>query len=127
MKIIQTVEVRQRLTEKSKQQLTQQFIVQKQQLEQQCEQLIFEQKRMEKQTSFSSKQIKEKFEREMQVRRQKIAELDFLLEQLRILPIGSEIKEREVEAIIDVHIGARWSSQKTIIIEDGIVVDIREG
>lgn len=127
MKIIQTVEVRQRLTEKSKQQLMQQFTTQKQQLEQQCEQLIFEQKRMERQTSFSPKQIKEKFEREMQVRRQKIAELDFLLEQLRILPIGSEIKEREVEAIIDVQIGARWAPLKTIVIEDGIVVDIREG
>ncbi|MGG3842397.1 YlqD family protein [Anoxybacillus kestanbolensis] len=127
MKIIQTVEVRQRLTEKSKQQLMQQFTAQKQQLEQQCEQLIFEQKRMERQTSFSPKQIKEKFEREMQVRRQKIAELDFLLEQLRILPIGSEIKEREVEAIIDVQIGARWAPLKTIVIEDGIVVDIREG
>lgn len=127
MKIIQKVEVRQRLTENSKQQLIQQFMQQKQQLEQQCEQLIFEQKRMEKQTSFSQKQIKEKFEREMQVRRQKIAELDFLLEQLRILPIGSEIKEREVEAIIDVYIGARWSPPKTIVIEDGIVVDIREG
>ena len=127
MKIIQTVEVRQRLTEKSKQQLMQQFTAQKQQLEQQCEQLIFEQKRMERQTSFSPKQIKEKFEREMQVRRQKIAEIDFLLEQLRILPIGSEIKEREVEAIIDVQIGARWAPLKTIVIEDGIVVDIREG
>lgn len=127
MKIIQTVEVRQRLTEKSKQQLMQQFTAQKQQLEQQCEQLIFEQKRMERQTSFSPKQIKEKFEREMQVRRQKIAELDFLLEQLRILPIGSEIKEREVEAIIDVQIGARWAPLKTIVIEDGIVVDIRKG
>lgn len=127
MKIIQTVEVRQRLTKKSKQQLMQQFTAQKQQLEQQCEQLIFEQKRMERQTSFSPKQIKEKFEREMQVRRQKIAELDFLLEQLRILPIGSEIKEREVEAIIDVQIGARWAPLKTIVIEDGIVVDIREG
>lgn len=127
MKIIQTVEVRQRLTEKSKQQLMQQFTAQKQQLEQQCEQLIFEQKRMERQTSFSPKQIKEKFEREMQVRRQKIAELDFLLEQLRILPIGSEIKEREVEAIINVQIGARWAPLKTIVIEDGIVVDIREG
>lgn len=127
MKIIQKVEVRQRLTENSKQQLIQQFMQQKQQLEQQCEQLIFEQKRMEKQTSFSQKQIKEKFGREMQIRRQKIAELDFLLEQLRILPIGSEIKERDVEAIIDVQIGMRWESPKTIVIEDGIVVDIREG
>ncbi|MBE2912284.1 YlqD family protein [Anoxybacillus flavithermus] len=127
MKIIQTVEVRQRLTEKSKQQLMQQFTAQKQQLEQQCEQLIFEQKRMEKHTSFSQKQIKEKFGREMQIRRQKIEELDFLLEQLRILPIGSEIKERDVEAIIDVQIGMRWESPKTIVIEDGIVVDIREG
>ncbi|KHF30868.1 hypothetical protein LR68_00358 [Anoxybacillus sp. BCO1] len=55
MKIIQTVEVRQRLTEKSKQQLIQQLTAQKRQLEQQCEQLIFEQKRMEKQTSFPPK------------------------------------------------------------------------
>ncbi|WP_297988965.1 YlqD family protein [Anoxybacillus sp.] len=127
MKIIQKVEVRQRLTENSKQQLIQQFMQQKQQLEQQCAQLIFEQKRMEKHTSFSRKQIKDKFEREISVRRQKIEELDFLLEQLRILPIGSEIKERDVEAIIDVQIGMRWESPKTIVIEDGIVVDIREG
>lgn len=48
MKIIQTIEVRQIVTEKSKQALREAFLAQKQQLMRECEQLRFEQKRLEK-------------------------------------------------------------------------------
>lgn len=64
----------------------------------------------------------------MDTRLEKIKLLDFQLEQLHILPLGSELKEREVQALIDVQVGDKWEnviSQRAIIIEDGIIKEIR--
>ena len=64
----------------------------------------------------------------MDTRLEKIKLLDFQLEQLHILPLGSELKEREVQALIDVQVGDQWENviaKRAIIIEDGIVKEIR--
>lgn len=63
------------------------------------------------------------------MRQEKIKLLDFQCEQLHMLPLGSELKETEVQALIDVNVGDRWDelvNGKTIIIKDGIVAEIRE-
>ncbi|MBB3867916.1 hypothetical protein ETC01_02390 [Geobacillus sp. NFOSA3] len=128
MKIIQTIEVRQIVTEKSKQALREAFLAQKQQLMRECDQLRFEQKRLEKTGKYSSSLLKQHFAKEMDARMEKIKLLDFQLEQLHILPLGSELKEREVQALIDVEVGDKWEnviSKRAIIIEDGIVKEIR--
>ena len=31
------------------------------------------------------------------------------MEQLHMLPLGSELKEKEVQALVEVQIGDRWS------------------
>ncbi|GMB08484.1 YlqD protein [Thermolongibacillus altinsuensis] len=125
MKIIQTVEVKQKLTAKSKEKLLQKFSAEKQQLQRECEQLLFELKRLEKTKKFSPLRLKEHFDKEIEQRRQKIKLLDFQIEQLHILPLGSELKEQEVQAIIEVKEGDRWELARAIIIEDGIVKEIR--
>jgi hypothetical protein len=128
MKIIQTIEVRQIVTEKSKQALREAFLAQKQQLMRECDQLRFEQKRLEKTGKYSSSLLKQYFSKEMDTRLEKIKLLDFQLEQLHILPLGSELKEREVQALIDVQVGDQWENviaKRAIIIEDGIVKEIR--
>lgn len=54
--------------------------------------------------------------------------MDFQIEQLHMLPLGSELKEKEVQAIIEVKKGTPWEDiekGKTIIIKDGIVDEIR--
>ncbi|MFO1445883.1 YlqD family protein [Bacillus sp. Bva_UNVM-123] len=128
MKILQTVVVKQVLTEHSKQELLSTYISRKQQLEKECGELHFEMKKLEKTKKFQPVSLRKHFEKEIQIRQEKTKLLDFQIEQLHILPLGSELKEKEVKAIIDVKQGDRWEdiqSGKTIIIKDGIVEEIR--
>ncbi|MED5074487.1 YlqD family protein [Anoxybacillus geothermalis] len=128
MKLIQTVEVRQVVTERSKQELAAAFAARKQQLERECGQLRFEQKRMEKSGKYPASLVKQYFAKEIDDRMEKIKLLEFQLEQLHMLPLGSELKEREVEALIEVNVGDRWeevTKTRVIIVEDGVVKEIR--
>ncbi|HZH63097.1 MAG TPA: YlqD family protein, partial [Metabacillus sp.] len=68
------------------------------------------------------------FLKEIEKRREKIKLVEFQLEQVHTLPIGSEIKEKEVDAIVDISVGDNWDElmkEKTIVIKDGIVDQIR--
>ncbi|MBT2654341.1 YlqD family protein [Bacillus sp. ISL-18] len=128
MQLIQTVVVKQVLTEKSKEDLYEKFHGKMLQLKKECDQLLFELKRLEKTKSFSPEALKKKFETEIQTRKEKIKLLEFQIEQLHNLPLGSEIQEREVQALVEVNVGDRWNEsieQSTIIIEDGIIKEIK--
>jgi len=128
VKILQTVVVKQVLTENSKQKLFENYTLRKQQLEKECDQLRFEMKKLEKVKKFQPASLKKHFEKEISIRQEKMKLLDFQIEQLHILPLGSELKEKEVKAIIEIEKGDRWEdiqSGKTIIIKDGIVDEIR--
>ena len=49
------------------------------------------------------------------------------MEQLEILPVGSELKEREVQSLVDVQVGENWEElikTRTIVIKDGVVSEI---
>jgi spore germination protein GerM len=124
MKILHQVAVKQILTETSKQALIEQFSNKKKLLEQECDQLYFEYKKVEK----SSKQLATQFLKEIDKRREKVKLVEFQLQQVHILPIGSELKERDVEAIVEVNVGDDWNTlmnESTIVIKDGIVDQIR--
>ncbi len=125
MKILQTVTIKQVLTEKSKQDLYEKFSLQKLQLQKECEQLRFERKRMESNKKLLSSQV-QIYENEISSRKDLMENLDFKIEQLHMLPLGSEIKQREIQAVIDVEIGDQWDAlEKTIVVKEGKVVDIR--
>ncbi|WP_027408158.1 YlqD family protein [Anoxybacteroides tepidamans] len=128
MKIIQTVEVKQILTEKSRAELREKFAARKRQLQQECDQLRFEQKKLEKSAKYSPTVLKQYFTKEIDDRVEKIKLLDFQMEQLHILPLGSELKEREVQALVEVKVGDRWEdimAKRAIIVKNGIVEEIR--
>jgi hypothetical protein len=64
----------------------------------------------------------------MNLRQEKERLLEFQISQLHMLPLESELKEKEVQALVEVNIGDAWDtieSGKAIIIRDGIVEDIR--
>lgn len=124
MQIIQTVVVKQIVTETSKQHLFEKFQAQKLQLQKERDQLQFEMKRLEKTKNLSPNTLKKQFDKEMQLRQEKEKLLDFQLEQLHMLPLGSELKEKEVQALIEIKVGDVWE-EPTIIIKDGIVNEIR--
>jgi len=128
VKIIQTVEVKQILTDKSKAKLIDSLQVDKVQLLKECEQLKFELRKMEKLKKFDSAKINLYFTNEINLRQEKIKQFEFQIEQIHMLPIGSEIKEKEVQSIIDINVGDNWdevTTARTIIIKEGIVEEIR--
>jgi hypothetical protein len=128
MQLIQTVVVKQILTEHSKQQIFDSYQAKMLQLKKESDQLQFELKRLEKTKSFSPGALKKHFEKEIQMRQEKAKLLEFQTEQLHILPIGSELKEKEVKALVEIKIGDVWDvhlGQPTIIIKDGIIIEIR--
>ena len=128
VKILQTVVIKQVLTEDSKERLFEKYKLRKQQLEKECDQLRFEMKKLEKVRKFQPASLKNHFEKEMNIRKEKTKLLDFQIEQLHILPLGSELLEKEVQAIIEIEEGDCWEdiqNGKTIIIKDGIVEEIR--
>lgn len=68
------------------------------------------------------------FTHELDLRREKKKLIQFQMEQLEVLELGSEIREREMETIIDVQVGDKWDKSifdKTIVVKDGIIVEIR--
>ena len=93
-------------------------------LEQECEQLRFEKKKMLQQNPSKKIDITAKFEKEINSRKDHIKWYQYKQQQLDVLPIGSEIEDGEVEALIELKEGMNWddlTKERTIMIEDGIV------
>ncbi|MBS4177146.1 YlqD family protein [Lederbergia citrea] len=129
MKILQTVTVKQILTESSKKSLLNKYNHNKLQLKKECDQLLFELKKLERTRKYSSNGLKTQFDKELDKRKEKIKLIDFQIDQLDLLPLGSELKDQDVQALIDINIGDSWDDiikGKTVIIQDGIVTEIRE-
>lgn len=128
VKILQNVIVNQVLTESSKNKLLETYKTKRLQLQKESEQLRFELKKLEKTRNFQPANLRTHFEKEINGRQEKIKLLEFQIEQLNILPVGSELKEREVQSIVELEVGANWDEfiqTKTIVIKDGIVSEIR--
>ncbi|SFA74380.1 MULTISPECIES: YlqD family protein [unclassified Bacillus (in: firmicutes)] len=128
MKILQSVEVKQIVTEKSKQILLEKYGENKRKLSKEIEQLQFQWKKTDKTKQFNSMELKVKFEKEIHHRQEKLKLLDFQIEQLHMLPLGSELKEKEVQAVIDIKVGDHWEDsigKTAIIIKDGKIEEIR--
>lgn len=128
MKLLQTVSVMQVLTEKSKSDLQERYHSSKLQIQKEQEQLQFQYKKLEKTRKFQQEELKLSFDREIQSRLQKVKQIEFQLEQLHMLPIGSEIKEQEIQAIVSVDEGDCWSEitqHKTIVVKDDVIIEIR--
>ncbi|RSK27005.1 hypothetical protein EJF36_09035 [Bacillus sp. HMF5848] len=128
MQIMKKVVVKQLLTEQSKQKLLEKYTLTKELLHKECGQLQFELKKTEKSRPHQITHVREYFKKEIQDRQEKIDLLEFQMEQLHTLPLGSEIKEQELDAIINVSVGDNWpdlNQAQVIVVKDGIIVEIR--
>ena len=128
MKIIKKVLIKQIVTEQSKQRLRNGFEKQKMQLEQECQQLLFEQRKLSGKSRVSKQDLHVRFQDEIKKRKEEITLIDFKIEQLDMVEIGSEIVESEVETLVEVKEGMHWNgfNEQAIVIKDGIVVRIDE-
>lgn len=128
MEIIKKIPIKQIITEKSKEKIQASFGKQKMQLEQECQQLLFEQRKLGNKPGVSKQELKIRFQKEIQKRKEEITLIDFKIEQLDMIEIGNEMIETEVEALVEVNVGMHWNelSEQAIVIKDGIVVRIDE-
>ncbi|SFD81187.1 YlqD protein [Lentibacillus persicus] len=127
MQIIKKVLIKQVVTEKSKEKLRFSFNDHRMRLEQECQQLRFEQRKLENKKSMSKQELSQRFQQEIKNRKEKIKLVEFKIEQLDILEIGSEITEKEVEALVEVSEGMHWDEimeESAIVIKDDVVVRI---
>lgn len=127
MKIIKKVLIKQVITEKSKEKLQKKFSESKIRLEQECQRLRFEQRKLENKGEVSIQDIAKRFQREINKRKEKMQLADFKIEQLDVLELGSEITEKEVEALVEVGIGSHWDEimgERAIVIRDDFVIRI---
>lgn len=125
MQLIKKVTVKQVLTKESKAKLHDEFKMNKLQLERECEQLLFEQRKLIHQQSNSKHEITRRFQQAIEDRKDKINLIEFKIEQLALLDLGSEVIEREVDAIVEVSLGSKWSEingPTSIVIKDDIVI-----
>lgn len=128
MKLIQKVVIMQVLTEQSKSELIHYYTKQKRLLETEMEQLLFEEKKVTHKNRYQPERVSDYFEHELNLRQEQIKLVDFQMEQLNVLPLGSEIRERELETIVDVMVGDKWDENtlnKTIVVTDGVITEIR--
>lgn len=125
MQLIKKVIIKQVLTENSKSRMWNEWKQTQEQLERECEQLLFEQRKLQHKHGKSKQVIKDRFLHEIETRKEKIKQIDFKIEQLSLLELGSEIVEQEMDAMVEVTVGTKWSAihePSTIVIRDDIVV-----
>lgn len=127
MKIIRKIPVKQVLTENSKKKLETEFQTSKKQLEQECQQLQFEQRKLQNKKGVSKEEVQKRFQQEITKRKDKIKWIEFKVEQLEVLSFGSEIIDGEVESLVEVEEGSDWEylmGERVIIVKDGVVIQI---
>lgn len=127
MEIVKKILIKQIITEKSKENIRSNFQEQKMRLEQECQQLLFEKRKLQNKPGVPKQEIAHRFQDEIDRRKEDIKLIDFKEEQLELLDVGSEIVEGEVEALVEVSVGADWDEvlrTQAIVVKDNIVVRI---
>jgi len=127
MQVIKKVLIKQVLTKQTKDNLLDSYKRDKIQLERECEQLLFEQRKLTHKQKASKHEIIKRFQQEIENRKDKIHVIEFKIEQLALLELGSEIIEKEIDALVEVEVGNKWSELKqptSIVIKDDVVIRI---
>ncbi|CDQ19763.1 YlqD family protein [Halobacillus karajensis] len=128
MQIIRTVPVKQILTESSRAQIKEKFDRRCQQLDRECSQLAFEQKKLERKPGVSKQEVERRFSKEISRRKDQLRWLEYQRQQLDILPDESELETDEVQALIEVEEGDDWEQtiqDRQIVVKDGKVIRAR--
>ncbi|ELK45744.1 YlqD family protein [Halobacillus sp. ACCC02827] len=128
MQIIRRVPVKEVLTNNSRAEMKRNFDQKWKQLDQECEQLMFEQKKLERKPGLSKQEVEKRFSKEISRRKDQLRWLEYQSTQLDILPDGSELKTDEVDVLVTVHEGDCWkdiTQEQEIVIKDGKVIRAR--
>jgi hypothetical protein len=134
MKIIRPVQVKVILTEASKIELEKEYQDRLDQTKIELEQLRFQGKKVlhdaGKKGSDQIRVLQEKLRSEEKKKNEQIEHTQFQIEQLQLLPIGTEILHSTIDSEVQINVGDVWEDlmkNDEIIIKDGIIHEIREG
>jgi hypothetical protein len=134
MKIIRPVQVKVILTEASKIELEKEYQDRLDQSKIELEQLRFQGKKVlhdaSKKGSDQIRIMQEKLRSEEKKKNEQIEHTEFQIEQLQLLPIGTEILHSTIDSEVEINVGDIWEDlmkNDEIIIKDGIIHEIREG
>ncbi|MGP4059803.1 YlqD family protein [Halobacillus sp. H74] len=128
MQMIRTIPVKEILTASSRAQLKDKFDQRTQQLDRECRQLSFEQKKLERKPGIAKQDVERRFSKEINRRKDQLRWLEYQRQQLDTLPDGSELETDEVEALVTVEEGDHWAEvtqEQQILIKDGKVIRAR--
>lgn len=121
------------LTENSRQKLHDEFAGSINRIKMELEQLHFQGKKLfadaQKRGPEALKIVKDRLQKEEQLRREKIEQLQSQIDQLALIPLGSELVQGTVESDVAIRVGDNWDllmKETEIVIRDGIVVEIRD-
>lgn len=134
MKIVRPVQVKVVLTEGSKKELEIEYKERLSQVKIELEQLRFQGKKIlhdaGKKSADQIRVLQEKLRIEEKKKHEQIEQNEFQIEQLQLLPIGTEILHSTIESVATIKVGDEWDDlmkNAEIIIKDGIIHEIREG
>ncbi|HBI02579.1 MAG TPA: hypothetical protein DDY49_00935 [Paenibacillaceae bacterium] len=126
------IKVKMILTEDSRKQLEEEFSSRKKRYELELEQLQFQGKKLlleaQRRGMEAQEVVQQRMFKEESSRRKKISDLDFQIQQLSVIPDGSEVLYTTVESEIEVKVGDNWDhviNQAEIILLDGVIHEIR--
>ncbi|WP_173916504.1 YlqD family protein [Halobacillus sp. Marseille-Q1614] len=128
MQIIQRIPVKEILTDDSRQALKDRLNSKYERLDKECQQLKFQQKKLERSHDYEQNDVRQRFVREISRRQDAMKRIQFQLNQLDVLPAGEELKVDEVETIVELEEGDSYEevvNKREIVIKDGIVIRAR--
>ncbi|WP_101843863.1 YlqD family protein [Halobacillus sp. Marseille-P3879] len=128
MQIIKRIPVKQILTDTSRQALKDRFNKQYDQLDNESQQLQFEQKKIERNKEYNQNEVRQRFNKEIRLRKERMKRLQYQIGQLDTLPNGEELKVDEVETLVNIEEGDHYEElirDREIVIKDGIVIRAR--
>lgn len=130
MRVMKKMNVHHILTETLKEELQEKYGQQKARLLEEAEQLRFQKQKQnkERETENGRWSAMDKFNKEIEKRKEELQQLYFLQNQLEHLPIGSELSYGTTEVMFDIEVGSPWHEGEhwgTIVVEEGIVKEIR--
>ncbi|MGY4689798.1 YlqD family protein [Salibacterium sp. K-3] len=129
MRIIKKAAVKHVLTERMRERMAADFRRDQHRQKKEIEQLQFQMQKQMKSVDAAWKktEVKERYDKEIEKRKEKMKSAQFQLTQLEHLPSGTEIASGEVEAIEEVSEGDEWpAGNQEIVVKDGVIIQIRK-
>ncbi|MGD7043658.1 YlqD family protein [Jeotgalibacillus proteolyticus] len=128
MQVTQKTIIKEIMTNSSKSRLKQTLNEKIKRAEKEMDQLVFQQKKLEKQFEQSSEAVKQKIQQEINKRKQLVRSITTQLKSIEETPLGTEYTLMETDTVVELHEGSIWHPEQkpVIVLEDGMVKEIRQ-